>query len=97
MAWKAFGHLFLSEFATAAEWARNALSLSTTQIWGNVVLVSALGHLENKEEAKRALETLFRRKPIFSISFVNDRLPVTDPGYMEILVEGLRKAGVPEK
>jgi hypothetical protein len=37
-----------------------------------------------------------RLRPGITISFVREHTAVTDPDYMEILIDGLRKAGLPE-
>jgi len=43
------------------------------------------------------VEELLRRKPDFSRSFVRKRLfYVKDPAQLELYLEGLRRAGIPE-
>lgn len=94
-AWKALGHIFLGDYETAVEQARRALSLSA-QFWADAALVTALAYLDRMDEAAEAREALLQRQPGFSCAYIRDRSPITDPGYQTILIDGLRKAGVPE-
>ena len=96
LAWMAMANIFLSDYEKAVDWAKKALDVPSTQIWGNAALTSACGHLENEVEAKKAREELRRRMPNFSYAFVDENFPVTDPGYVAVFVNGLRKAGLPE-
>jgi len=96
MAWTAIGYLVQGEFKEAVGWARKSLDLPTTQIWGNVALVSALGHLGNQGEMEPATKELLRRRPDFTVSFARMNFPGTDPDGTAMLIEGLIKAGVPE-
>lgn len=95
MAWTAIGYLVQGKFEEAADWARKSLDLPGTQIWGNIALVSALGHLGKKDEAGRAVKVLLRRRPDFTTAFIKTNFPGTDPDGIEILVDGLREAEVP--
>jgi len=96
MHWMALGHLILGEFEKAVDWARQSLSNPMTQFWGNATLTSAYGHLGNKNEAARAMETLLNRKPDFTIAFAKASHPVRNEDYLATFLDGLRKAGVPE-
>jgi hypothetical protein len=68
-----------------------------TGIWGNCVLVAALGQLDRLEEAADALTVLLRREPKFSCKFFLDALIAVGSEFREHMIEGLRKAGVPEE
>ncbi len=96
MAWTAIGYLVQGEFKEAADWARKSLDIPRTQIWGNIALVSAIGHLGEKDEAGWAVKVLLRRRPDFTPAFIKMNFPGTDPDSIEILIDGLRKAGVPD-
>lgn len=97
MAWTAIGHLIQGKFEEAADWARKSLDIPRTQIWGNIALVSALGHLGGKDAATRAVEVLLRRRPDFTLGFIKSNFPGTDPDSIEMLTDGLRKAGMPDR
>jgi len=96
MAWTAIGYLVQGKFKEAADWAKKSLDIPRTQIWGNIALVSALGHLDEKNEAGRAVKVLLRRRPDFTPAFIKTNFPGTEPDSIEILIDGLRKAGVPD-
>jgi TolB-like protein/cytochrome c-type biogenesis protein CcmH/NrfG len=77
--------------------ARIAVRKHNADIWAYSTLGAALGHLGYRDEAKSALEELLKRKPDFSVGFVRqfvfyDRIP----DHLELYLEGLRKAGLPE-
>ena len=48
------------------------------------------------EEAAHVLDQMIRFRPHVSISFALERFPTTDPDSMDRLLDGLRKAGLPE-
>ena len=89
--------LFLKRYETAAEWARKAVSVPNSHYWANAALVAALGHLDRPEETQDAVKELLRRKPKFTCSFAKDHLfYIKSLAQVDLYVEGLRKAGVPE-
>ena len=58
---------------------------------------AALGHLQDPETSQAALAELLQRQPEFSCRLARKRLfYVKDPAHLDIYIEGLRKAGVPE-
>ena len=89
-------HFFLGDYEQAVEYARKALRYPAVPVWINAVLVSALAHLGRDEETKRAHAELLRRRPGFTGSFFKENSPMTWPDLNARIVEGLRKAGVPE-
>ncbi len=91
----AAAHLLLGDYEQAVEYARKALRYPASQ-FRHTFLVSALAHLGRDEEAKRALAELLRRRPDFTCSFFKESSPIIFPDLNARIVEGLRKAGVPE-
>jgi adenylate cyclase len=89
-------HLYLGNHEEAAELAQKALRLPGTQWGGYAKLASALGHLGRIEDAKKALEELKAIQPQANISLVKQRFAITDARYIDNLLDGLRKAGLPE-
>jgi hypothetical protein len=61
-----------------------------------VFLIPALAYSGNFEEAERVLEQLQAVQPGTSVSSVKDRILTVDPESKEHLLNGLRKAGMPE-
>ena len=92
----AYARLLLGDYEQAVEYARKALRYPEVQFWVNALLVSALAHLGRDEESKHALAELLRRRPNFTCSFYKENAPAASPDLVASVVEGLRKAGLPE-
>ncbi len=90
-------HLFLQRHEEAVNWARQGMRRHGINwpIFAN--LTSALAHLDRLDEARRALDEVNERVPGITVAFIREHTPVTDTGYMDHFLNGLRKAGVPEK
>ncbi len=95
--YRALAHIFAREFESANEWAQRATRVPNAHYWAFAHRVAALGHLEKPEECAKAVSDLLLRKPDFSCTFARQRLfYVKDPGQLELYLEGLRRAGIPE-
>jgi tetratricopeptide (TPR) repeat protein len=93
----ALAHIFAREFEPASEWARRATRVPNAHYWAFANRVSALGHLGHAEELRAAVGELLQSNPCFSCSFARRRLfYVKDPGQLELYLEGLRRAGMPD-
>ena len=94
--YRALAHLLARQFELAAEWAQKATRIPNSHYWPMAHRVAALGHLQ-RPEASQALVALLQRQPDFSCGLARKRLfYIRDPVHLDIYVEGLRKAGVPE-
>ncbi len=62
----------------------------------HAVMVSALAHLGQTTEAKQELEALNLVKPGCSVQYLRDNWPPHHPDYVDHMLDGLRKAGLPE-
>lgn len=95
--YRALAHLLARQFELAAEWAQRATRIPNSHYWPFAHRVAALGHLQRPEASQAALVELLQHKPEFSCRLARKRLfYIKDPVHLEIYVEGLRKAGVPE-
>jgi TolB-like protein/DNA-binding winged helix-turn-helix (wHTH) protein len=95
--YRALAHLFASEFEAALHWAERATRVPNAHYWAFAHRVSALGHLDRRDELPMALGELRDRKPEFSRNFARKRLfYVKDPDQLHLYDEGLRRAGIPE-
>jgi len=93
--YRSLAHLFRGEFEDAVSWARKSVQIPNAQYWARAHLVSALGHLGDRERAKRAAKQLMETKPEFSLAFAKERLfYLKQPGQIETYIDGLKKAGV---
>jgi TolB-like protein/Tfp pilus assembly protein PilF len=89
-------YLTLRRYEDAVAWGRKAIQGGGG--WpSRAHVISALGHLGRKEEAHRAREELEAVQAGVTVNFVRENLPIIDPGYLEHYLDGLRKAGLPEK
>ena len=97
LAWfgRGWAYLFLGKFEAAASSAKRAIQGSVTHVWGYVILVAALSNSGKSEELRYALDDLFGTKKDFSLTFVEQTAPM-DGERRSILIDTLRKAGVPE-
>lgn len=82
-------------YDVAISMARN--SLRTWIHWlSQTYLVASLGHLDRLEEARRERDKLEKLKQGFTVDFARNNWPPWHPVYVERVLDGLRKAGVPE-
>lgn len=88
-------YLYLERYETAVEWGQKSLQKNVS--WtGRVPYASALGHLGRREEAHAVCEDLRRLEPCTSVEFVQNRILMPHQPYMNHLLDGLRKSGLPE-
>jgi TolB-like protein/DNA-binding winged helix-turn-helix (wHTH) protein len=93
----ALAQIFARQFDKAFDWAQSATRLPHCHYWPFAHRVAALGHMQWEEELKIAVTDLLQRKPEFSCGFARQRLfYVKNPVQLDVYVEGLRKAGIPE-
>ncbi len=59
-----------------------------------VLLAASYGHLGRFEEARREWQEVFRVNPQYSLEHRRKVLPYKDPNDFELIVDGLRKAGL---
>lgn len=96
-AYRAMAHLFARQFHLAYDWARKATRIPNCHYWAFSHRVAALGHLSRAEECERAVAELFERRPGFTCEVARRRLfYIKDHAQLELYLEGLRKAGIPE-
>jgi len=86
----------LGRHAEVVEWARKAAEQPNSVLWPNAVLVSALGLIGRKEEARQALDRFQQENPNIELDNVFDRLPFSDPAHIRTLAEGIRLAKLSE-
>jgi TolB-like protein len=95
--YRALAHLCAREFERALEWAQKATRIPNCHYWPFAHRVSALGHLQQKDQQGTAIAELLGRKPEFSCRFARRRLfYVKNPAHLDVYVDGLRMAGMRE-
>lgn len=96
-AYRALAHLFARQFDQAAEWAQKSTRVPNCHYWPFSHRVSALGHLGEGPALSAAVDDLLERKPDFTRDLARKRLfYVRDKAHLDIYLEGLRKAGIPD-
>ena len=87
--------LLSGRYSEAAELARRAVA--TYDSWDTTYwyLAAAYGHLGQANEASKAVAKILSLSPGATISHIS-KLPIRDETRLAILIEGLRKAGLPE-
>ena len=91
-----FAYLSLKQYEKAVEWGRKAVRSPVINWGAHAFLTSALAHRGQNEEAQQALKGLKQRQPGVTATFVREHLSVLNTEYMDHLIDGLRKAGLPE-
>jgi len=92
----AFGNLHLGNHVKALEFARKVIR--TFDTWApRMIITAALGHLGDREGAEMALAELAKHEPHFSIEELQKTSLIFHEPTLERLIDGLRKAGVPER
>lgn len=95
--YRALAHIFGREFDLALEWAERATRVPNAHYWAFAHRVAALGHLNRPGDLSTAVPELLQRKQTFSCRFARKRLfYVKNPDQLELYLDGLRKAGIPE-
>jgi TolB-like protein/Flp pilus assembly protein TadD len=95
---RAWALIVLGRHEEALISARTSVRRPNAQLWAYATLSSVLGHLDLRDEARLAREEVLKRKPNFSLGFVRRFVYYNKvPAQLERYIDGLRKAGLPEK
>jgi TolB-like protein len=90
--------IFKGDFERALEWTERAASIPNCQYWTTAHRAVALAHLERIDEARAARDRLLREQPGFCCAFAREKLfYLKNPEQIARYVEGLRRAGIPER
>lgn len=94
---RAVAHLSLGEQDAAADFARKAMRIPTTNHQPFATLVSILGLTGRTEETRRAVKSLLAKYPTYSVATArSDCFFCADDNLVARFLEGLRRAGVPD-
>jgi adenylate cyclase len=93
----AIAHLAARRFEQAIEWVDRALHDQPRMASTMRVKVAALGHLGRLDEARAELGRLLAINPKLTIAGFRAYAHFFSPEILELLVTGLRLAGLPEK
>ena len=92
------GHAFhsLERYDEAIAAYRRTISRNPDFFYAHLHLAAAYAQLGRMEEAKSEAAQTLRIDPSFSVQRVAQRLPLKDAAALARLVDGMRKAGLPE-
>ncbi len=86
--------LHLGDYAAAEQAARDRIARNPQTDASRVLLAAALGHQGRAEEARAAWDELLRVNPRYSFAQRRRVLPYKDPAAIELVAQGLAKAGI---
>ncbi len=92
----AFSYLFLRQFDDAVSWASKALHHNSKFTATHRVLAASLGHAGRLDEARQVVEQLQALVPGLTVTRFGNETRFRHPEYFELLMDGLRKAGLPK-
>jgi TolB-like protein len=92
----AAAHLFQGRFDMASSWAEKAFQDLPSFLLVSAVLAASHGLAGRMAEAQRAMDHLRQLDPTLRLSNLTDWLPIHQPENLATLVDGLRRAGLPE-
>jgi adenylate cyclase len=92
----AFSCLFLGQIDDAISWASKAIHQNPKFTPTHRVLAASLGHAGRFEEARDVVEQLQALVPGLTVTRYEKETRVRFPEYLEMMKDGLRKAGLPE-
>jgi TolB-like protein/tetratricopeptide (TPR) repeat protein len=93
---RAIAFLLLHRYAEAADGARRALRQPSANFLTTATLASALGHLGETDDARAALEQVYRLRPDFSGPLLVRLFRFRHEPERACFLDGLRKAGLPD-
>ncbi|MEJ2179668.1 MAG: tetratricopeptide repeat protein [Gammaproteobacteria bacterium] len=89
--------LFQKDFEKALQYTERASAIPNCQYWTTAHMAVALAYLNREQEAKRTVKKLLQQNPHFSITFARAKLfYLKMPEQIELYLNGLKMAGVPE-
>ena len=86
----------LENYEEGEEWAHKAVNTRSRHFLPHVILACALARQDRLDEARVAVEAARRVRPDLSLSVIKRFFRHFHPEYGERLIDGLRKAGLPE-
>jgi TolB-like protein len=92
----AIAHLFVGRFDIASSWAEKAFRDLPSFLLAAAILAASHALTGRMAEAQRAMDHLRQLNPTLRLSNIVDWLPIHRPENLATLVDGLRRAGLPE-
>jgi adenylate cyclase len=84
------------QYEKSIEICKKAIALDPSTLPSYFTMVCALGCLNRDKEARKYAREILRLDPNFSLNYHKNTIPFQDPSKTEILINALRKAGLPD-
>jgi Flp pilus assembly protein TadD len=91
---QAQAHFQLGRYEKATEVLKRRLTRNPNTDISRVLLAACYGHLGRTEDARAQWQEAFRVNPDYSLEHRRNVLPYKNPSDFELVVDGLRKAGL---
>ena len=88
--------LIEGKFEDADTVGKRAIAIPNAPLMPGLIHAAALGHLGRNDEARAAIDAMLGINPGFCLNFVDRILPTSEEKVRKVILDGLRKAGVPE-
>jgi adenylate cyclase len=92
----AYAHFGDGRYAEAASWAEKAFRERPDQVSAIRILAASSAMAGRQDQAWKAVERLREYDPTLRLSTLKQQLPIQRPDVLDRVVEGLRKAGLPD-
>ncbi len=92
----ATAHLFCGRPDRAAELAERSIALNGQWDSSYIFLIASYAQLDRQSDAQAALVKLLEIRPDVTISRCKERLPIRNAASLDMVLDGLRNAGLPE-
>jgi adenylate cyclase len=89
-------HMIKGDYEAAIAWAKRSLSATPSFVCTHWMLAAATAHLGRLDEARRHVETLLKLSPGTTVARIWAGQPQKDPSRVAAILDGLRKAGLPD-
>ncbi len=89
--------LIEGKFEDADAVGKRAIAIPNAPLMPRLIHAAVLGHLDRNDEAQTAIDVMLGLNPSFCVNFVDHMLPTNEEKVRAVILDGLRKAGLPEK
>jgi tetratricopeptide (TPR) repeat protein len=90
-------HIQLADYEAALGWARRSVEKHPDNLPAHHVLIASLAQLDRIDEANAALNRLLELDPGLTIERLLENFSLSRYRNLDGMLDGLRKAGLPEK
>jgi adenylate cyclase len=91
-------HFWAGRYELAAQWVTQGIAEKPSATWAWRIAAAAYSHLDRMDAARTALERFMRGNPGVTLTSVAEGSTpsAASPSFKKALIDGLRKAGLPE-